>query len=241
MIVDAHHHFWNLDTGGPALDDGRARRRSGARSSRPTSSRCSTAPASSTTVLVQAAVLRPRHRLHVRARGRHAWIGGVIAWIDLLSPGADARAARRARGAAEAAGLPPPHPRRARSALDPPGRRCSRASRSLRGAAADPRASLRLPAPSRRRARARRVVPRADDRDRPPRQAAARHRRDGRWAAALRARPRTANVAAKISGLNTMLPRPTGTRAICARRSPSRSSASGPTAWSAAATGRWRS
>ena len=39
---------------------------------------------------------------------------------------------------------------------------------------------VRVPAPSRRRAGARRVVPRAHDRDRPPRQAAARDRRDGR-------------------------------------------------------------
>ena len=69
-----------------------------------------------------------------------------------------------------------------------------------------PGAPVRLSAPSRRRAGARATLPGPDDRDRPSRQAAAPHRADGRLddAASQRAAAH-GNVAAKISGLNTVL------------------------------------
>ena len=85
---------------------------------------------------------------------RHAWIGAVIAWVDLLLARARRAAARRARRAPEAARLPPPDPQRATTRTGSSGTTCSRASRCSRQQRADPRASLRLPAPSRRRARA---------------------------------------------------------------------------------------
>ena len=103
----------------------------------------------------------------------------------------------------------------ARPALDPPGRR-AREPRAARGARPHARAALRLPAPPRRRPGARAQLPPADDRDRPPRQAAARHASemgdvgDGCCARAAE----LPNVVAKISGLNTMLDRrPTGAAA----------------------------
>jgi L-fuconolactonase len=85
MIVDAHHHFWNLDREPMPwmTDDHDAIRRTFEPADlEPLLDRAGVG----TTVLVQAACSDFDTDSMFDHATRHAWIGGVIAWIDLLSP-----------------------------------------------------------------------------------------------------------------------------------------------------------
>ena len=168
VIVDAHQHFWNLEReampwmtararGHPA-DVRAGRPRAAARARGRGAARCSCRPPAPT---------RTPTSMFEHA-SRHEWIGAVIAWIDLRSPERARRGSTELAGAAQAARLPASHPRRARPALDSPGRR-AREPRAAGGAPADPRAPVRLSPPSRRRAGACGTLPGHDDRDRPSR------------------------------------------------------------------------
>jgi len=84
MIVDAHQHFWNLDREAQPwmTDDHEAIRRAFEPSDlEPLLDRAGVG----TTVLVQAACSDLDTDSMFEHATRHAWIGGVIAWIDLLS------------------------------------------------------------------------------------------------------------------------------------------------------------
>ena len=229
MIVDAHHHFWNLEREAAALDDGRARRRSGARSSPPTSSRCSTRAGVGATVLVQAAC----SDVDTDSMFEHAGAARLDRrrdrLVDLALARAGARAPRRARAPSRSsAGFrhlihdePDPHWILQDDVLE---------SLAL---LEERRLILELPCVFPRHLgdvpELAASLPRADDRDRPPRQAAARHRRDGR-AGRERSerRPRTPTWPPRSPGSTPMLPRATGTPPTCARRSPSPSTRFGP-------------
>jgi len=85
MIVDAHHHFWNLDREAmPWMTDDHAaiRRTFEPDDLEPLLDRVGVG----TTVLVQAACSDLDTDSMFEHAAEHAWIGGVIAWIDLLSP-----------------------------------------------------------------------------------------------------------------------------------------------------------
>ncbi len=85
MIVDAHHHFWNLDRESqPWMTDEHdaIRRTFGPADLEPLLERAGVG----TTVLVQAACTDSDTDAMVEHAAERAWIGGVIAWIDLLSP-----------------------------------------------------------------------------------------------------------------------------------------------------------
>jgi L-fuconolactonase len=86
MIVDAHHHFWNLDREPmPWMTDDHAaiRRTFEPADLEPLLDRAGVG----TTVLVQAACTDLDTDSMFEHAAAHAWIGGVIAWIDLRSPG----------------------------------------------------------------------------------------------------------------------------------------------------------
>ena len=85
MIVDAHQHFWDLER--EAMDwmtDEHAviRRTFGPTELEPLLARAGVAQ----TVLVQAACSDSDTDSMFAQAARHGWIGGVIAWIDLCSP-----------------------------------------------------------------------------------------------------------------------------------------------------------
>ncbi|MDP9260145.1 MAG: amidohydrolase family protein [Actinomycetota bacterium] len=85
MIVDAHHHFWNLER--EALpwmtDDHSAIRRTFEPGDlEPLLRRVGV----SQTVLVQAACSDSDTDSMFEQAARHQWIGGVVAWVDLRSP-----------------------------------------------------------------------------------------------------------------------------------------------------------
>jgi L-fuconolactonase len=85
MIVDAHQHFWNLERGPlPWMTDAHAaiRRTFEPSDLEPLLARTGV----STTVLVQAANSDADTDAMFEHAARHDWIGGVIAWIDLRSP-----------------------------------------------------------------------------------------------------------------------------------------------------------
>ena len=126
MIVDAHHHLWNLDREKrPWMTDEHAAIR---RTFEPVDLEPLLVQAGiDATVLVQSACTDSDTDYLFERASERSWIGAVIAWIDLRSPERASASTRRAPAAAEAAGRPPPDPRRARPALDPAGRRCSRA------------------------------------------------------------------------------------------------------------------
>jgi L-fuconolactonase len=84
MIVDAHQHFWNLERAPlPWMTDAHAaiRRTFEPSDLEPLLARTRV----STTVLVQAANTDPDTDAMFEHAARHDWIGGVIAWIDLCS------------------------------------------------------------------------------------------------------------------------------------------------------------
>lgn len=85
MIVDAHHHFWNLEREGmPWMTADHAAIR---RTFEPADLEPLLAQAGvSRTVLVQAACSDSDTDSMFEHASRHTWIGGVIAWIDLRSP-----------------------------------------------------------------------------------------------------------------------------------------------------------
>jgi L-fuconolactonase len=97
VIIDAHHHFWDLEHAAmPWMTDEHARNR---RTFAPVDLEPLLARAGITqTVLVQAACTDADTDSMFTHAGRHDWIGGVVAWIDLRSP-----ARTRARLAALAA------------------------------------------------------------------------------------------------------------------------------------------
>jgi L-fuconolactonase len=206
MIVDAHQHFWNLEREAmPWMTDAHAgiRRTFEPSDLEPLLIRTGV----SMTVLVQAACSDSDTDAVFQHAARHAWIGGVIAWIDLRST---ERTERRLDELARE-----PKLRGFRHLIhDEPDphwilRDDVRASLSL---LAGRRLILELPC----------VYPRhlgdvpelaaafppltivLDHLGKPP------LGRDGmdEWAAAIRAAAAHANVAAKISGLNTILASP---------------------------------
>ena len=85
MIVDTHEHIWNLEREAmPWMTDDHAVIR---RTFEPADlSRCPTRAGVVNTVLVQAACSDADTDFMFEHACRHAWIGGVIAWIDLRSP-----------------------------------------------------------------------------------------------------------------------------------------------------------
>ena len=85
LIVDAHHHFWNLDREPqPWMTDEHdvIRRTFEPADLAPLLHRARVG----TTVLVQSACSDSDTDSMFEHADEHAWIGGVIAWIDLLSP-----------------------------------------------------------------------------------------------------------------------------------------------------------
>jgi L-fuconolactonase len=85
VIVDAHHHLWNLEREAlPWMTSGHEviRRTFEPAELEPLLERAGV----SRTVLVQAACTDSDTDFMFEHAARHAWIGGVIAWVDLLSP-----------------------------------------------------------------------------------------------------------------------------------------------------------
>jgi L-fuconolactonase len=86
VIVDAHHHFWNLEREAMpwmTTAHGVIRRTFEPADLEPLLERAGV----SRTVLVQAACSDSDTDSMFEHAARHEWIGGVIAWIDLRSPG----------------------------------------------------------------------------------------------------------------------------------------------------------
>jgi L-fuconolactonase len=85
MIVDAHHHLWNLEREPLAwMTDAHTSIR---RTFEPAELEPLLAAAGiSTTILVQAACTDSDTDSMFEHAARHAWIGGVVAWVDLRSP-----------------------------------------------------------------------------------------------------------------------------------------------------------
>ena len=86
MTVDAHHHLWNLER--EALpwmtdDHGVIRRTFEPADLEPLLARAGV----SRTVLVQAACTDSDTDFMFQQASRHEWIGAVVAWVDLRSPG----------------------------------------------------------------------------------------------------------------------------------------------------------
>ena len=85
MIVDAHHHFWNLEREAlpwMTAEHGVIRRTFQPADLEPLLERAGV----SRTVLVQAACTDSDTDSMFEHAERHEWIGGVIAWVDLRSP-----------------------------------------------------------------------------------------------------------------------------------------------------------
>jgi L-fuconolactonase len=97
VIVDAHQHFWNLEREQlPWMRDEHDLIR---RTFLPADLEPLLAPSGvSRTVLVQAACSDSDTEFLFECASRHDWVGGVIAWLDLRSPG---RAGRRLEELAE--------------------------------------------------------------------------------------------------------------------------------------------
>ena len=85
MIVDAHHHFWNLEREAqPWMTDEHAVIR---RTFEPVDLEPLLEQAGvDATVLVQSACSDLDTDSMFEQASEHAWIGGVIAWLDLRSP-----------------------------------------------------------------------------------------------------------------------------------------------------------
>ncbi len=85
MIVDAHHHFWNLErVAQPWLTDEHA---AIARTFEPPDLEPMLAPSGiEQTVLVQSASLDADTDYAFEHAEAHAWIGGVVAWVPLGDP-----------------------------------------------------------------------------------------------------------------------------------------------------------
>jgi L-fuconolactonase len=97
MIVDAHHHLWNLEREAlPWMGDQHAgiRRTFEPQELEPLLVRCGV----TTTVLVQAANTDSDTDAMLQQAARHAWIGGVVGWIDLSSPERTAQRLGELRG-----------------------------------------------------------------------------------------------------------------------------------------------
>ena len=176
-------------------------------------------------------------RTHVRARARHDWIGGVVAWVPLDAPGAGGRALDELPRSRSSGAFVISSTRRTiptgSSVLRARGHRAPRG----RGLVLElpfvfpdhlgdvPELAQRFPgSPSSSTILASRRS----------------GRRRCRWAAQLRVR-RLGQRRCQGVGPQHRVPPAPGTPVICSRRSRSRTSASGLTACSAAATGRWRS
>jgi L-fuconolactonase len=85
VIVDAHHHFWNLEREAMpwmSAEHGVIRRTFEPADLEPLLQRSGV----SRTVLVQAACSDSDTDSMFEHAARHEWIGGVIAWVDLRSP-----------------------------------------------------------------------------------------------------------------------------------------------------------
>jgi L-fuconolactonase len=86
VIVDAHHHFWNLEREAlpwMTAEHGVIRRTFEPEDLQPLLQRAGVAQ----TVLVQAACSDADTESMFEQAAAHEWIGGVVAWIDLRSPG----------------------------------------------------------------------------------------------------------------------------------------------------------
>jgi L-fuconolactonase len=97
MIVDAHHHLWDLEREAlPWMGDAHAviRRTFEPEELEPLLVRCGV----TTTVLVQAANTDSDTDAMLQQAARHAWIGGVVGWIDLSSPARTAQRLGELRG-----------------------------------------------------------------------------------------------------------------------------------------------
>ena len=208
MIVDAHQHFWNLEREPHAVDDGRSTRVDRARPSSPPISAAARRARASTR---RCSSRRPAPTPTPTAMFEHAARARVDRRRDRVGRPRSRRTRRAARldelgGAADAARHPPPDPRRA------PTRTGSSATTVLESLALLEERELILELPC--------VFPRhlgdvpelaarfpgltivIDHLGKPPLGT----RRDGRLGRRSCAPPpRTPNVAAKISGLNTML------------------------------------
>ena len=174
-------------------------RRSPGRSSRPTSSRC--LPSAALDGLSSSRARRATRTPTTcsKSPAPSTWVGAIVGWCRLDDPAVARRRLDELQARPKLRGIrhlihqePDPH-----WILRPA---VAAGSRAARGPWAPARAPRRVPRPSRRRPDPRRTPRRLDDRDRPPRQAAAWHRRDAR------------------GGRSCSAPRPHGR--TCTRRSP---------------------
>jgi L-fuconolactonase len=97
VIVDAHHHLWNLEREAlPWMKDAHAgiRRTFEPDELEPLLVRCGV----TTTVLVQAANTDSDTDAMLQQAARHAWIGAVVGWIDLSAPERTAQRLGELRG-----------------------------------------------------------------------------------------------------------------------------------------------
>ena len=204
MIVDAHHHFWNPAR--EAMTWMTAEHAIIQRAFAPSDLEPLLARAGVTrTVVVQAACTDSDSDAMFEHAQRHEWIGGVIAWIDLRSP---ERARRRLTELARQPKLrgirhlihdePDPHwilrddVRDGLALLEERGLILELSCEFPRHLADVPEIAARFPGMT--------IV--IDHLAKPPLRTAVM----GAWAAELHAAAGHANVAAKISGLNTALP-----------------------------------
>ena len=194
------------------------------------------------TVLVQSAASDDDTDYMFELVERRAWVGGIVAWCRLDDAASRAGAARRARTRPKFRGDPPSHPPGARPALAPArrGRAGARAARGARARCSSCRRSFPTTSTTSPSSRAR--YPGLHARRRPPRQTAARDRRDGAGGRrCCEQRPRARTSIAKVSGLNTMVRgRQLGRSRSRAGGRAWRSTRSGPGDSCAAATGRSR-
>jgi L-fuconolactonase len=203
VIVDAHQHFWNLEREAlPWMTDDHAVIR---RTFEPVDLEPLLARAGvSRTVLVQAACTDSESDYLFELASRHPWVGGVVAWVDLRSPG---RARERLDELSEQPAL-----RGVRHLIhDEPDPHWILRDDVLEGIALLEQRRLILELPCVYPRHLADVPPLAagfpdltiviDHLGKPPLGS----REMGRWAEELRAAASHGNVAAKISGLNTAL------------------------------------
>ena len=240
LDVDAHHHFWNPGREPqPWMTDEHAAINRAFEPSdlEPLLAACGV----QRTVLVQAAATDLDTIAMFEHAARHDWIGGVVAWVPLDAPAHAGEPTRPARRGAEAPGHPSSHPPGGRSPLDPP----TRGARGHRAPSSSAVSCSSFPASSptiwATCPRWRSAFPGSPSSSTTWASRRSGHRSWTSWAAQLWAAAASANVAAKVSGLNTVLPPGFWDARICSLRSRSRTSASDLTGCSAAATGRWRS
>ena len=204
MIVDTHAHIWNLEREAmPWMTDDHAviRRTFEPSDLEPLTERAGVV----NTVFVQAACSDSDTDFMFEHASRHAWIGGVIAWIDLRSPGRARARLDELRSEPKLKGF-----RHLIHEESDPHWILREAVQESLALLEEHRLILELPCVFPRHLAD--VPPLAgsfpaltiviDHLGKPPLQTDAM----GRWARELRAAASHANVAAKISGLNTMLP-----------------------------------